>query len=442
MGKIFGTDGVRGIAISDLSVDLAMKIGKAVSHVLAPSGGKIFIGKDTRISSSSLECALAAGITSSGVDAILLGVVPTPAVSFLTKNNFSNAGIMISASHNSFEFNGIKIFNHEGYKISTEIQDKIEDVIISESYNNENIVYSKIGSVKEQKYLVSQYVVSLKKNLRNINLRVLFDCANGASCACASKVFKNMNNVNYINNCPNGININDKCGSTYLMPLSHAVISGGFDLGIAYDGDADRCLAIDETGELIDGDHIIGAIALDFKRNGILFNNNVVGTIMSNMGLSDFCNESDINFIRTPVGDRFVSEKMRSVGSSIGGEQSGHVIFSDYSNTGDGILTSVMIINLVSKIGKSSLITKMFKSYPQFTRNLKIDKNNDFSESDEFKEFIRESESSLANEGRIIVRKSGTEPVIRITCEAKSVDLLKEIENNISRFDVNTKIGV
>ena len=435
MNKLFGTDGIRGIANVQLTPDLALKVGKAIACVLAPRGGKVLIGKDTRLSSDFIECALAAGLASCGVNTILVGVIPTPGVAFLTKNGSANAGIMISASHNSFEFNGIKVFDPNGYKISIDLQEKIEDLIFSDFYDVKEISYDKLGIIKYEKYYISRYISYLRKCIKELNLKVLFDCANGASCNCASKIFRNLNRCDFINNCPNGLNINDKCGSTYLSSLSHEVLSNSFDLGIAYDGDADRCLAIDENGEIIDGDHILASLAVYMKKKSLLLNNSVVSTVMSNMSLSDFLDRQEIKLIKTQVGDQFVSEEMRKSNSSLGGEQSGHVILSDYSTTGDGILTSIMLINTVSEVGKASNINKMFKNYPQIIKNIKFEKDNDFTQTEKFKMAISKIKDKLSDLGRIFVRKSGTEPIVRIMIEAKNVNLLKEAERMISIFD-------
>lgn len=426
MGRIFGTDGVRGIAISELTVDLALKVGKAVANIFAPSGGKILIGKDTRLSSSSLESAIAAGVTSCGVDAILLGVVPTPAVAYLTRTGKSNAGIMISASHNSFEFNGIKVFNSDGFKISSKNQGDIEDLILNDF---QGVDYPKddcIGIVKHEKYYVGSYINYLRKMLKFANLKVVIDCANGAACQCAGKVFKGIDNFEYINYSPDGLNINKDCGSTYLASLSHYVIKNRLDLGISFDGDADRCLAVDRFGEVIDGDHIIASMAVAMKKNSTLSSNTVVGTKMSNMGFEKFLENNGIKLIRADIGDRFVVEEMKKHNSSIGGEQSGHIIFSDYSTTGDAILTAVMLINFVSEIGDSSKISGIFRPYPQFVKNIKISKDANFEER--LKNSIKKLEKLLVNDGRVFARKSGTEPFIRVMCESKNLKKLDECE--------------
>ena len=434
MKKIFGTDGIRGISNIQLTAELALKIGKAVAYVLAPEGGKVLIGKDPRISSDFIECALSSGLSSCGVNVIHVGTIPTPGVAFLTKTTSSNAGIMISASHNSFEFNGIKVFDSHGYKISNELQEKIEDLIFSDFCNKEPVPYDKIGFIKFEKSHISRYISYLRKCIKEVNLKVLFDCANGASCDCVSKVFRHLPKCRFINNFPNGININDKCGSTYLLSLSHEVISKHFDIGIAYDGDADRCLAVDENGEVIDGDHIMGALAVYMQRNSELFNNIVVGTVMSNMALSDFLKDNNIKFIQSQIGDQFVSEEMRKYNSSLGGEQSGHIILSNYSTTGDGILTSIMLVNLVSELGKASNINKIFRKYPQIIKNLKFTEDNDITQTEKFKSSISKIREKLSDSGRVLVRKSGTEPVIRIMIEAKNFKLLKDAEEMISFY--------
>ena len=427
MGRIFGTDGVRGVAISELTVDLALKIGKAVANIFAPNGGKILIGRDTRLSSPSLESAIAAGVTSCGVDAVLLGVVPTPAVAYLTRTGKSNAGIMISASHNSFEFNGIKVFDSEGFKISDKNQNDIEDLILNDF---QGVDYPKddcIGIVKHEKYYVGSYINYLRKMLSSVNLKVVIDCANGSACQCVGKVFKGIDNFEYINYSPDGLNINKDCGSTYLASLSHYVIKNRLDLGISFDGDADRCLAVDRFGEVINGDHIIASMAVAMKENSTLSSlssNTVVGTKMSNMGFEKFLENSGIKLIRADIGDRFVVEEMKKHNSSIGGEQSGHIIFSDYSTTGDAILTAIMLINLVSDIGDSSKISGIFRPYPQFVKNIKISRDANFEEK--LNNSIQKLGKLLSNDGRVFVRKSGTEPLIRVMCESKNFAKLDE----------------
>ena len=434
MGKIFGTDGVRGLAMIDLTVDLAMKIGKAVAKVFSPNGGKILIGKDTRISSSSLESAIAAGLSSCGVDVALVGVIPTPAVAYLTRTNGFDAGIMVSASHNSFEFNGIKIFNSEGFKIDEEYQEKIENLILNDSeITCEG--YDKVGCIYSDNHYIKKYVSYLKKILKALNLKVAFDFANGASSFCAGKVFRDSLVCKFLNDSPDGFNINKDCGSTYLTNLSEYVITNNFDLGIAFDGDADRCLAVDRNGEIIDGDHIIAALAIYMKKNYSDFNNTVVGTVMSNMGFEDYLKEHGIKLIRSKIGDRFVAEDMKSSGSIIGGEQSGHIILFEHSTTGDAILSAIMLINLVYKLGDSSLVSQAFRQYPQFTKNLKINSENDFSKTDEFKSFLKRLESILSSSGRVLARKSGTEPVIRIMCESKNFEDLKNAEAEFNKFE-------
>lgn len=434
LGKIFGTDGVRGLAISELTVDLALKIGRATACLFAPNGGKILIGKDTRISSPSLEYALTAGITACGVDAVLLETVPTPAVAYLTKLNKANAGIMISASHNSFEFNGIKIFNKQGFKISESDQDKIENLILNNFDNIKFCEPDKIGMIKNNKYRVLEYIKYLKSMIKSVNLKVAFDFANGAACACGLKIFHEMINCNFLHIAPDGININKDCGSTNLRSLSCFVLQNNFDLGIAFDGDADRCLAVDRNGEIIDGDHIMAAIASDMKKKSKLNSDTIVGTTMSNMGFEDFLKNNGMNLVRAKIGDRFVMEEMKKSGALIGGEQSGHIIFSEYSTTGDALLTAIMLINLVSEIKDSVKITNCFSSYPQFTKSIKISENNNFLESQGFKEVIKKIENILSDSGRIFYRKSGTEPLVRIMCESRSLANFKKARIELNNF--------
>ncbi len=345
MGNFFGTDGVRGIANQELSCELAIKIGKAAAQVLTGNCGhqaKILIGKDTRLSSDMLESALLSGICSVGAVGISIGVVPTPAVAYLVKKYKADAGIMISASHNSFEFNGIKLFDKNGYKLPDNIENQIEELILHPEKIKLPEDFSKIGKIVKNENAKDDYIEYIASTSKQIdkNLKIAIDCSNGSASATAEKLFKKLNlNPSILFSNPDGININDNCGSTALENLVKYVKENKCDLGIAFDGDADRCLMVDDLGNIIDGDAIIAICAQSMKSEGKLKNNALVGTIMSNLGLKKFCKQNDINFLETKVGDRYVLERMKQEGYIIGGEQSGHVIFLDYSTTGDGELT-------------------------------------------------------------------------------------------------------
>ena len=437
MGKFFGTDGVRGIANRELTCELAIKLGRAAAKVLTGNCGhnaKILIGKDTRISSDMLENALLAGIASVGAEGISLGVVPTPAVSYLVKKYNADAGIMISASHNSFEFNGIKFFNKDGYKLTDEIEESIEKLVESDEEINLP-VGKKLGKILKCESAVDDYTKYLcetfEGNIEDLNIAV--DCANGSASATASKIFSKINsNSTILFDSPNGTNINENCGSTHLEKLSEYVVKNKCDIGIAFDGDADRCLLVDDTGKIVDGDVILALCAKYLKDNGKLTNNTLVATIMSNMGLKEFCKKNDIKLSETKVGDRYVLERMLEKNYSIGGEQSGHVIFGDLSSTGDGQLTALQILNILSKSEKSiSELSSQFVKYPQKQSEVKIKLSQKglLKNNEKIQEYIKSTSEKLGSSGRILIRESGTEPKIRIMAECldeKKLDYLME----------------
>ena len=435
MGEFFGTDGVRGVANRELTCELAMKIGKAAALVLTRNCSyipKILIGKDTRISSDMLESALLAGICSVGANGVSLGVVPTPAVSYLVKKYNADAGIMISASHNSFEFNGIKLFNKSGYKLSDEVENEIEK-IISDGSEIKLPISEKIGSISYVQTAIDDYVgyiSSIQKNI-NTNLKVAVDCANGSASATAGKLFDKLGiNATILFSKPNGININENCGSTHLENLVSFVKENNCDMGIAFDGDADRCLCVDEKGEVIDGDAILGICAKNMKKEGMLKNDTLVGTIMSNLGLKEFCENNGINFVETKVGDRYVLENMLENDYNIGGEQSGHVIFLDYSTTGDGELTAVQILNILSSSNCSaSKLNSMVKKYPQksATVNIELSQKGILKKNVEIQRYLKETKEKLGSKAKLVVRESGTEPKIRVMAECDDAEFLENL---------------
>ena len=438
MGKFFGTDGVRGIANRELTCELAIKIGKAAAKVLTENNhhkAKILIGKDTRISSDMLEAALLSGICSLGSEGISLGVVPTPAVAYLVKKYGADAGIMISASHNSYEFNGIKLFDKNGYKLPDETENKIEKLIIENNFESSGEIIGKdLGRITKCTTAVDDYINYIYSTINgklNKNLKVAVDCANGSASVTAEKLFEKLNiKADVFFNNPNGININDNCGSTHLEKLKKYVTENNYDIGIAFDGDADRCLAIDETGGIIDGDNIL-AICGDFlKQKGKLKNNTLVATIMSNMGLKVFCKENNISFAETKVGDRYVLEKMLKGNYSIGGEQSGHIIFLEYSTTGDGQLTAVQLLNVLSALGKkASELKNKIKKYPQKSAEILIESSQKglLSQNETIKNYVNETTEKLGSKGRIVLRESGTEPKIRIMFEHEDKNKLESL---------------
>ncbi len=442
MGNFFGTDGVRGVANKELTCELAIKIGKAAAKVLTGQCGhkpKILIGKDSRISSDMLESALLSGICSVGAEGVSLGLIPTPAVAYLVKKYNADAGIMISASHNSFEFNGIKLFDKNGYKLSDDVEKQIENLILENPEINLPIGEN-IGKITRSENAIEDYVKYISETAKNINtnLKIAVDCANGSASATAFKLFKSLNiNADILFDAPNGININDNCGSTNLKTLSEYVVENKCDIGIAFDGDADRCLCVDELGNTIDGDAILGICAQNLKSENSLKNNTLVGTIMSNLGLKKFCEKKEIHFSETKVGDRYVLERMQKENYNIGGEQSGHVIFLDFSTTGDGQLTAIQLLNVLSKSNKkASELNNMIKKYPQKSATVNINSKQKglFNKNQKISEYLETIKSKLGNNGRIVVRESGTEPKIRIMVELNDESQIQEILDNAAKF--------
>ncbi len=439
MGRLFGTDGVRGVANIDLTCDLAYKIGFAAATVLSKGKGKpkILIGKDTRRSSDMLENALAAGLCSVGADVEILGVVPTPAVAYLVTELKADAGVMISASHNPFEYNGIKLFNSEGYKLADAVEEEIEAIILGETETGAPLSGADLGSVSYNFEAIDLYIDHIVNNVDGdlSGLKIAADCANGSSSVTAEKIFKKLNaDYTIINANPDGININDNCGSTHLEGLIDTVKRLKCDIGVAFDGDADRCLAIDENGELIDGDKIIAIFAKMLKDKGRLFGNTAVITSMSNMGFYAFAKREDIDVAVTGVGDRYVLEEMLKNGYSIGGEQSGHIIFLDFATTGDGQTSGVQLISALKASGqKASELGKIMETYPQIMINLRAtpDQKAAYKESAVVKAAIDAATAKLGDDGRIVVRPSGTEPLIRVMLEGKDLDFINAVGKEV-----------
>lgn len=434
MGKLFGTDGIRGIVGETLSADMAYRVGQAVATVLAEEKkGKpeITIGKDTRISSDMLESALVAGICSVGGNVVPLGVIPTPAVAYLTVKRRADAGIVISASHNPYEHNGIKVFNAKGYKLPDETEAKIEALILGDAPIAEK-TGSEIGTmIRGMKEAREHYIDYLCATVEDdlSGLRICVDCANGAASATAPELFRRFKaRTDIMHAVPNGVNINNHCGSTHLDSLSATVVNDGYDIGVAYDGDADRCLLVDELGNLIDGDKIMAVCALDMRARGALVGNTIVATVMSNLGLHEFCKNEGIDLVCTDVGDRHVLEKMLECGYCIGGEQSGHMIYSEYATTGDGELTSLQFLQILKRSGKkASELVACCKQYPQVLLNVPVSPQRGVKEqimaSTELAQAVRAQEEALNGEGRILLRPSGTEALIRVMVEAKTEEL-------------------
>lgn len=432
MGKLFGTDGIRGVVNAGLDAELAYKVGLAAAMVLTQEKGAgrpvVAIGKDTRISSDLLEGALIAGLCSAGADVLHLGVIPTPAVAWITVDRRADAGIVISASHNPFEHNGIKIFNGQGFKLSDELEGRIEEIVLSGAQVARK-THGDIGRVayadqKERQDYIDFLASTVSADLSG--LRILVDCANGAASSTAAALFDCFPSLHtdVINADPDGVNINAQCGSTHLGSLKDMVRAGGYDLGVAFDGDADRCLMVDETGEEIDGDQVIAACGLALKEAGKLPGDALVATVMSNLGLHVFAKEHGIRIFCTDVGDRNVLEKMDACGYALGGEQSGHTIFRAYATTGDGQLTALQFLQLLHQSGKkASELVAGCKRYPQVLINVPVAdkaKKAEIMESRALKDAVEEYEARLAGEGRVLVRPSGTEALVRVMVEAKA----------------------
>ena len=444
MARLFGTDGVRGIANSELTCELALNIGRAAAYLLTREGhhkARILIGKDTRMSSDMLENALAAGICSVGADAVLLGVVPTPAVAYLTRHYGADAGIVISASHNPMEFNGIKIFNKEGFKLADAMEDEIEALVKDIANSVPCKTHAEIGTVSRDDNAVDRYVEYIASCLEGdlSGIKVAFDCANGASAVPAQKLFTRLGAQCVFTAVePDGINVNRGVGSTHLDNIKKLTVEKGCDIGIAFDGDADRCLAVDECGNDIDGDKIIAIFAKYLKQQGKLARDTAVVTVMTNMGFMEYCRNNGFKAVRTAVGDRYVLEEMRKEGYSIGGEQSGHIIMLEHSTTGDGELTAAMLLQILKQSGcKASELAGELKRYPQVLVNVRTTAEGKarFKEDEELAGFIESQQQDLFEEGRVLVRLSGTEPLIRIMVEGKNEARINEvarlIENKI-----------
>lgn len=436
MGRLFGTDGARGVANVELTANLAMDIGRAAAMVLTSKEVEqptIIIGKDTRLSGDMLEGALVAGLCSVGANVKLLGVVPTPAVAYLVGKYGADAGIMISASHNPFEFNGIKIFSSNGCKLPDELENRIEEIVLDKAEPYAIAGDSKIGTVTREYDAVDEYIEHIIKSVDYSldGMEIALDCSNGSSSRTAEKMFTKMGaKVHMLFDKPDGVNINRECGSTHIENLQNYVRENNLSCGLAFDGDADRCLAVDENGNLVDGDYLIAICAKDMKDRGVLKKNAVVGTVMTNMGFNKFCDENDMKFVATKVGDRYVLEAMLKEGYNIGGEQSGHIIFLDYATTGDGELSGAMILSIMKRTGKKlSELAKVMERLPQVLINVKVsaEGKQKFSTDEGVKAEINRVSEILGDRGRILIRVSGTEPLVRVMLEGESLDEIQSL---------------
>lgn len=441
MGRLFGTDGVRGIANAELTPELAFNLGKAGAFVLGKSKERpvVVIAKDTRVSGDMLEDAISAGILAMGGDVIKAGVLPTPAVAYLVRHLSADAGVVISASHNPFEYNGIKFFNGEGFKLDDDIEDEIEDIILRNIDVNSHITGDKLGRLIEREenalHLYSQFLQStIDTDLSGMKL--VIDCANGASYKVAEKVLSALGaQVVAIHNKPDGVNINAGCGSTHPEDLQKEVLAQKADLGLAFDGDADRLIAVDQNGELVDGDRLIYICARMLLEDGALPENRVTATVMSNLGFLKGMDALSCVVDTTQVGDRYVLESMLKTGCVIGGEQSGHIIFLNHTTTGDGILSALQVLRAVKRSGKSlSDLAAQITIYPQVLVNATIKNENKkkYAGDPEIKAKIQELEQAMAGDGRVLIRPSGTEPLVRVMIEGKDLSQIKSLAEDMA----------
>ncbi len=443
MGRLFGTDGARGVANTELTCELSMQIGRAAAMVLSENLNgkkpKVLIGMDTRASSEMLESAISAGLCSVGADVLLLGVVPTPAVAYLVREYSYDAGIMISASHNPCEYNGIKIFQSNGYKLPDALENEIEEIILDNVMEIPAPIGGEVGRISRAENAVYDYIEHLLSatNMSFKGYKIALDCANGSSSVSAEEVFTDLGaEVIVINSNPDGVNINKDCGSTHMEQLQKCVVENGCHMGFAFDGDADRMLAVDHTGELVDGDKCIAICAKHMKQLGKLKKDTAVVTVMSNMGFFKFCEENGIKCEKTKVGDRYVLENMSANGYSIGGEQSGHIIFLQYATTGDGQLSAIQLLSVVKDTGKTlKELADEMEVYPQVLINVRVSNfgKAQFPKDREVQNAIKHVENELGNDGRILVRLSGTEPLVRVMLEGKDLDKIKELGESVAQ---------
>ena len=432
--KIFGTDGVRGVAnVDPVTAETALKLGRAAAHIITTEGRprrdgsrpKIVIGKDTRLSGYMLENALVAGVTSLGVDVLVIGPLPTPGVAYITRSLRADAGIVLSASHNPYEDNGIKFFRHDGYKLDDAIEQRIENLVFSGEIESIRPTADNIGRATRIDDALGRYIefakASFPKGLTLDGMKIALDCANGAAYKSSPCILRELGaELHVAHNAPNGRNINADCGSTHPEAIVRQVKETGAVVGISHDGDADRVLLCDETGEVVDGDEIMAITALDLMRQGRLVHNTLVATVMSNFGLDETLSKAGGRVVRTKVGDRYVIEEMMRGGYNVGGEQSGHMIFGDYSTTGDGIVSALQVLRIMVETGLPlSELKKVLRKYPQAQRNLRVTAKPPIEEMEDVVALVKEAEDALAGAGRVLLRYSGTEPKIRLLIEGR-----------------------
>ena len=444
MGRLFGTDGARGVANSELTCELAMSIGRAAAMVLTDGAHRhprILIGKDTRISSDMLEGALVAGLCSVGADVITLGVIPTPAVAYLVGKYKADAGIMISASHNPCEYNGIKIFSGDGYKLPDALEEQIEAIVLDHAQTPPVPTGRDIGRVTAADHAVKDYIDHIKSTVPFAlnGMKVAIHCANGAASRTAERLFTELGaEVHMMADKPDGVNINEDCGSTHMEHLMQYVREHpDLNAGLAFDGDADRFLAVDDHGNFVDGDYIMAICAADMKSRGKLARNTAVGTIMTNMGFNRFCDDNGMRFVATKVGDRYVLEEMLLEEYNFGGEQSGHIIFLDFATTGDGQLTAAQLLSILKRRGaKVSSLATLMSRYPQVMVNVTVSAEGKlrFYTDNEVKAAVEQAKKELGKTGRVVVRVSGTEPLIRVMVEGEDEEQIGRLANGLAEL--------
>lgn len=441
MGRLFGTDGVRGVANAELTPELAFKLGKAGAHVLSKNSKRpvVLIGKDTRLSGDMLEDALSAGILAVGGNVIKVGVLPTPAIAHLVKAYHADAGVVISASHNPFEYNGIKFFNGEGFKLDDSVEDEIEDIILRNIEVNKNVTGEKLGRCLEADDDAADRYAAFLESTIDVDIKgikLVLDCANGAAYKVAEMVYSDLGaDITVIGNEPDGVNINDKCGSTHPERLQKEVLKQGAFLGLAYDGDADRLIAVDEKGRIIDGDKLICICAAMMKKKGQLPKDLVTATVMSNIGFHKYMEAMGCCVDVTAVGDRYVLESMLKTGCNIGGEQSGHIIFLNHTTTGDGILSSLQLLQAIILSGKKpSELSDEIEIFPQVLKNAKVKNENKekYKTDPVVTEAIAKVEKELEGLGRVLIRPSGTEPLVRVMLEGQDVAHITQLAEDLA----------
>lgn len=447
MGKLFGTDGVRGIANKDLTPELAFKIGRVGAFVLSKGrNGSIVVGRDTRKSGDMLEAALVAGICSVGLDVISVGIIPTPAVAYLTRKYSALSGVVISASHNPVEYNGIKFFNEKGYKLNDEIEEEIENIVLENKEIDYRPIGGKVGTKIVIENSVDEYIDYLRQtiNVDFSGLKIAVDCGNGAVSEAAPRLLKRLNaEVVVINDEPNGVNINVGCGSTNPKMAQNLVLETKADIGLSFDGDADRLIAVDNEGNIVDGDHILAICGNQLKRKNKLKNDTVVGTVMTNMGLDVYLNENGMNIIKTKVGDRYVIEEMLKGEYVLGGEQSGHIIFLEHNTTGDGLLTALQLISVMVETGKTmSELNSLMTTFPQVLINAKVknELKNSYLSDEIIKTEIEKIEEMFHGEGRVVIRPSGTEPLVRVMIEGKDEEKIYKVAKELAEL-IEERLG-